>query len=66
MTIAMLGAVTWALDQGYSLDQKEQLKLAFKRMKAKTRAERAKITRSRHRWKDKEFWADIVRRIVFE
>jgi hypothetical protein len=66
MTIAMLGAVTWALEQGYSLEEKAQLKLAFKRLKAKTRAERAEITRNRHRWKDKEFWNDLVRRLIFD
>ena len=66
MTIAMLGAVTWALEHGYSLDQKAQLKLAFKRMQAKTKAERAEIARNRHRWKDKEFWTDVVRRMIFD
>jgi hypothetical protein len=66
MTIAMLGAVTWALEQGYELDQKAQLKLAFRRLQAKTKAERAAITRSKDRWKDKTFWTDLVRRLIFE
>ncbi len=66
MTIAMLGAVTWALEHGYELDQKAQLKLAFRRLQAKTKAERAEIARSRHRWKDKRFWNDLVRRLIFE
>jgi hypothetical protein len=66
MTIAMLGAVTWALEHGYSLEQKSQLKQAFRRMKARSRAERAEIARNRHRWKDKAFWSDLVRRMVFE
>jgi len=66
MTIAMLGAVTWALEQGYELDQKAQLKLAFRRLQAKTKAERASIARSKDRWKDKTFWTDLVRRLIFE
>jgi hypothetical protein len=66
MTIAMLGAVTWALEQGYELDQKQQLKLAFRRLQAKTKAERAVIARSKDRWKDKAFWTDLVRRLIFE
>jgi hypothetical protein len=65
MTIAMLGAVAWALEQGYSLEEKEQLKLAFRRMRARTRAERAAIARERSRWTDKDFWRDVVRRVVF-
>jgi hypothetical protein len=66
MTISMLGAITWALERGYSLEEKHQLALAFKRMKARTRAERAKIARSRTQWKDKEFWSDVVRRVLFD
>jgi hypothetical protein len=66
MTVSVLGAVTWALEQGYSLQEREQLTLAFKRMKAKTRAERTRIARSKHRWRDKDFWADLVRRVVFD
>jgi hypothetical protein len=66
MTISILGSVAWMLEQGYSLQEKEQMALAFKRMKAKTRAERVRITRNRKRWTDKEFWADVVRRVVFD
>ena len=66
MTIAMLGAVTWALEHGYSLDQKAQLQMAFRRMQAKTKAERAEIARNRHRWKDKAFWNDLVRRMIYD
>jgi hypothetical protein len=66
MTISILGTVAWALEQGYSLQEKEQMALAFKRMKAKTRAERVRITKNRARWTDKEFWADMVRRVVFD
>jgi hypothetical protein len=66
MTITMLGAVTWALEQGYSLEERTQLRLAFRRLRAKTRAERAALTRNRHRWKDKAFWTDVVRRMIFD
>jgi hypothetical protein len=66
LTISMLGAVAWALEQGYSLHEKTQLTMAFKRMKTKTRAERARVVASRHRWTDKAFWADLVRRVVFD
>jgi hypothetical protein len=66
LTISMLGAVTWALEQGYSLKEKEQLALAFKRMRARSRKERARIAASRHRWNEKAFWTDLVRRVVFE
>ena len=66
MTIAVLGAVSWMLERGYSLEEKDQLKLAFRRLQAKTKAERAKIARSRARWREKGFWADVVRRLVFE
>jgi hypothetical protein len=65
MTVAMLGGVVWLLDQGYSLQEKHQLKLAFRRMRAKTRAERAAIARNRARWGDKEYWKEVVRRVVF-
>lgn len=66
MTISILGAVTWALEQGSSLQEKQQLVLAFRRMNAKTRAERSRIVKNRHRWREKEFWADLVRRVVFD
>jgi hypothetical protein len=66
MTIAMLGAVTWALERGYDLNEEQQLRLAFQRLNAKTRAERAEIARNRGRWGDKQFWNDTVRRLIFE
>jgi hypothetical protein len=40
--------------------------LVFRRLSAKTRAERAKIVRERHLWKEKSFWTDAVRRIIFD
>ena len=66
MTVSILGAIAWALEQGYSLEEKRQLVLAFKRMNSLTRGERARIDASRHRWNDKAFWADVVRRVVFD
>ncbi len=66
MTISMLGAVVWALEQGYSLEQKDRLAIAFKRIRAKTRAEGANVVRGYNQWKDKEFWHDLVRRVIFE
>jgi uncharacterized protein (DUF697 family) len=66
MTIAMLGTITYALERGYSLDQRDRLMIVFKRLRAKTRAERAKIVRARHLWNDKAFWTDMVRRIIFD
>jgi hypothetical protein len=66
LTVSMLGAVAWALEHGYSLQEKAQLTLAFKRMKAKTRAERARIVAAKHRWTERAFWEDLVRRVVFD
>jgi len=66
MTLAMLGAVAGVLEQGYALDEREKLREAFQRMSAKTKAERAYIARNRHLWKDKSFFRDLVRRLVFE
>jgi hypothetical protein len=66
MTLSMLGAVTWVLEHGYSLQEKEELALAFRRMKARTRAERARIARAKRRWTDKAFWARLVQRVVFQ
>jgi hypothetical protein len=66
VTLAMLGAVAGLLEQGYTLDEKEKLRQAFERMQAKTKAERARLVRDRHRWKDKTFFRDLVRRLVFE
>jgi hypothetical protein len=66
MTVAMLGAVAGLLEQGYTLDETEKLRQAFERMNAKTKAERANLVRDRHRWRDKTFVRDLVRRLVFE
>jgi hypothetical protein len=66
ITIAMLGAVAGALEHGSALDQKEELRLAFRRLRAKTRAERAEIVRNRRRWKERGFWRELVVRVVFE
>jgi hypothetical protein len=62
----MLGAVAGALEHGSMLDQKEELRLAFRRLRAKTRAERAEIVRNRRRWKERGFWTELVTRLVFE
>jgi hypothetical protein len=66
LTVAMLGAVAGLLEQGYTLDETERLRQAFQRMNAKTKAERANLVRERHRWRDKTFVRDLVRRLVFE
>lgn len=66
MSLAMLGAVAGVLEQGYTLDEREKLREAFQRMSAKTKAERAYIARNRHLWKNKSFFRDLVRRLVFE
>lgn len=65
MTLTVLGTIAWALDQGYSLDEKEKLKVAFKKMRARTKAERRAVVENRHQWKDKAFWEEMARRIVF-
>jgi hypothetical protein len=64
MTLSLLGAVAWLLEQGYSLDEREQLVRAFRRMRARTRAERLAL-RQPHRFADRSFWIDLVRRLVF-
>jgi hypothetical protein len=66
MTVAMLGAVAVVLEQGYTLDERERLNVAFQRLRAKTRAERATISRNHKLWTTKTFFRDLVRRIVFE
>jgi hypothetical protein len=66
MTIAVLGAIARVLDAGYALDEKEKLRVAFERMRARTKAERAALVRERHRWRDKGFFRDLVLRLVFE
>jgi hypothetical protein len=66
MTMAMLGSVAWVLERGTSLGQKAELRAAFRRLRARTRTERAQIARERHRWTERAFWADIVQRSIFE
>lgn len=65
MTVAILGTIAWALDQGYSLEEKDQLRRTFKKLRARTRAERKAIAENRDRWGDRKFWRDLVERIVF-
>jgi len=65
MTIAVLGTIAWALDQGYSLEEREQLRVAFKKMRARTKAERKAVAANRHRWKDKAYWSEVARKVVF-
>jgi len=66
MTITVLGTIAWALDQGYSLEETDQLKRAFKKLRARSKAERKSITQNKRRWKDKEFWAEVAQRVIFE
>jgi hypothetical protein len=66
MSLAMLGAVAGVLEQGYTLEEREKLREAFRRISAKTKAERAYIARNRHLWKNKGFFRDLVRRLVFD
>jgi hypothetical protein len=66
LTLSMLGAVAWTLEQGYSLDQKDKLREAFRRLRARSVAERAEIFRNRSRWRDRSFWADLTQRFLFE
>lgn len=66
LTLSMLGAVAWTLEQGYSLDQKDKLREAFRRLRARTTAERSEILRNRGRWADRSFWADLAQRWLFE
>jgi hypothetical protein len=65
MTITILGTIAWTLDQGYSLEETARLKDAFKKLRARTKAERKTILENRDRWKEKTYWVEIVRRIVF-
>jgi hypothetical protein len=65
MTVAMLGAVAALLEQGASLDDKEKLRAAFQRLRAKTKAERGRLVRDRKLLKDKNFFRSLVRRMVF-
>jgi uncharacterized protein len=65
MTITVLGTIAWALDQGYSLEEKEQMQAAFKKMRARSKAERKAVAANRHRWNEKEFWVEVARRVIF-
>lgn len=66
LTVAMLGAVAWTLERGYSLDQKDKLREAFRRLRARSVADRAELLKGRARWREKSFWADVVQRWIFE
>jgi hypothetical protein len=66
MTVSVLGTIAWALDQGYSLEEKKKLQVAFKKMQARTKAQRKAVTANKHRWGEKEFWVDLARRVVFD
>jgi hypothetical protein len=66
LTIAILGAVAFTLERGSSLEQKEELREAFRKLRARTVAERAEILRNRGRWRDRSFWTDLVQRLLFE
>ena len=66
LTLSMLGAVAWTLEQGYSLDQKDKLREAFRRLRSRTVAERAEILKHRGRWSERSFWAEIAQKLLFE
>jgi hypothetical protein len=66
ITLSMLGAVAWTLEQGYSLDQKDKLREAFRRLQARSVAERAELLKNRARWKDRSFWSEVAQRWLFE
>ncbi len=66
LTIAMLGAVAWVLEHGYSLDQKDKLREAFRRLRARSAADRAELLRGRARWRERSFWSELVQRWIFE
>jgi hypothetical protein len=66
LTIAVLGAITSVLDRGYSLSERERLVQAFRRMRARTKAERKAVVENRRRWTERAFWTDLARRIIFD
>jgi hypothetical protein len=66
LTLSMLGAVAWTLEQGYSLDQKDKLREAFRRLRTRSVAERAELLKNRARWRDRSFWAEIAQKMLFE
>jgi hypothetical protein len=65
MTLTVLGTIAFALDHGWSLEEKEQLRAAFRKMRARTKAERRSIVANAHKWTDKQFWIDLARRVIF-
>lgn len=65
LTLTMLGTIAWALDRGWSLEETERLRVAFRKMRARTKAERRAIVTNAHRWTSKRFWIDLARRVVF-
>jgi hypothetical protein len=58
MTITVLGTIAWALDQGFSLEEKEQMQAAFKKM-------RKAVAQNRKRWNEKAYWMEVARKIIF-
>lgn len=65
MTITVLGTIAWALDQGYSLEEKDKMQAAFKKMRARSKAERKAVVANRHRWNEKEYWVEVARTVIF-
>ena len=65
MTITVLGTIAWALDQGFSLEEKEQMQAAFKKMQARSKAERKAVAQNRKRWNEKAYWMEVARKIIF-
>jgi hypothetical protein len=66
LTLSMLGAVAFTLEEGYSLDQKDKLREAFRRLRARSVADRAELLKQRGRWKDRGFWTEIAQKWLFE
>src|SRR5262249_30979196 len=66
LTMAILGSVALLLERGESLSEKQKLRQTFRRLQAKTKAERAEILRGRARWTEREYWVALVRRLVFD
>jgi hypothetical protein len=65
MTLTVLGTIAFALDQGYSLDEKDKLKSTFRKLRARSRAERKAIAENRKRWGERAYWAELAERIIF-
>jgi uncharacterized protein len=66
LTLSMLGAVAWTLEQGYSLEQKDKLREAFRRLRARSVAERAELLKNRARWRERSFWTEVAQKWLFE